>query len=193
MLVMRYRAEPLRLAVLCLALLLGVALAPTAAGATSIASGEDFAYDILVDVPTLPPVEPAAIAEDGSGGTARFRYDASTDVVVGASIDVARVAMPIDHLKRHVTRAARIGWHLYDLRVSFVAPTSVLDDLLGLCHSFSADTEVLMADGTSTLISDIEAGDVVESADPLTGLRRGEEVLAVSGPVNPVETVCSGI
>jgi hypothetical protein len=53
------------------------------------------------------------------------------------------------------------------------------DDLAGLCRPFSADTEVLMADGTSKLISDIEAGDVVESADPVTGLRRVEEILAV--------------
>ncbi|MCP4102540.1 MAG: hypothetical protein GY750_14140 [Lentisphaerae bacterium] len=36
-----------------------------------------------------------------------------------------------------------------------------------------------MADGSTKPIGDIEVGDLVESADPVAGVRRGEEVLAV--------------
>ncbi|MEU6090396.1 polymorphic toxin-type HINT domain-containing protein [Streptomyces sp. NPDC047085] len=40
-------------------------------------------------------------------------------------------------------------------------------------HSFAPDTEVLMADGTTKDIEDLEAGDKVEAADQKTGKRKG--------------------
>jgi RHS repeat-associated protein len=43
------------------------------------------------------------------------------------------------------------------------------------CNSFSPDTEVLLADGKSKAIKDIQKGDVVEAANPLTGRDQGAE------------------
>lgn len=40
-----------------------------------------------------------------------------------------------------------------------VAPNGLVDDLARACRSFGADTEVLMADGTTKPISEIEVGD----------------------------------
>ncbi|MFG2986981.1 ricin-type beta-trefoil lectin domain protein [Streptomyces sp. NPDC048258] len=40
---------------------------------------------------------------------------------------------------------------------------------IGFCHSFLPGTEVLLADGSSKKIEDIEAGDVVLTTDPETG------------------------
>lgn len=54
----------------------------------------------------------------------------------------------------------------------FVAPTSAADDLLSAAcrtNSFVPGTEVLMADGTAKPIEDIEIGDWVWAADPITG------------------------
>ena len=48
--------------------------------------------------------------------------------------------------------------------------TSKLDELLSACmRSFSADTPVLLADGTAKPISEIEVGDKVLATDPETG------------------------
>ena len=45
-------------------------------------------------------------------------------------------------------------------------------------RSFSADTEVLLADGTAIAIADVQVGDVVFAHDPETGLAGAREVLA---------------
>jgi len=45
--------------------------------------------------------------------------------------------------------------------------------------SFSADTRVLMADGTTKPISQVEPGDVVLAVDPVTGMRSAQVVTAV--------------
>ncbi len=59
-----------------------------------------------------------------------------------------------------------------------VAPTSALDDLARAC-SFSAETEVLMADGTTKPISQIAVGDWVLAEDPETGERGARRVTAL--------------
>ncbi len=56
------------------------------------------------------------------------------------------------------------------------APSGLADDALRLACSFSAETEVLMADGTTKPISQIETGDWVLAEDPETGERGGREV-----------------
>ena len=62
--------------------------------------------------------------------------------------------------------------HIYDPVRSFVAPTSALGKLC----SFSGETEVLMADGTTKPISEIDVGDWVLAEDPETGERGAREV-----------------
>jgi len=57
------------------------------------------------------------------------------------------------------------------------APTGKLDDVVRLACSFSAETGVLMADGTTTKsISQIEIGDWVLAEDPETGERGARQV-----------------
>ncbi|MER5987900.1 Hint domain-containing protein [Streptomyces sp. NPDC001787] len=45
------------------------------------------------------------------------------------------------------------------------------------CHSFLPGTRVLLADGTSKKIEDVEKGDVVLATDPDTGEKRSKEVI----------------
>ncbi|MFI9816048.1 polymorphic toxin-type HINT domain-containing protein [Saccharothrix variisporea] len=47
----------------------------------------------------------------------------------------------------------------------------------GGCNSFTPDTPVLMADGTTRLIGDIAAGDLVLAVDPTTGVTSAQPVL----------------
>jgi len=61
-----------------------------------------------------------------------------------------------------------------------VAPSQLVDDFGRLClRSFSADTEVLMADGTTTVIADVRVGDEVWAMDPETGDAGNRTVTAV--------------
>lgn len=60
-----------------------------------------------------------------------------------------------------------------------VAPNGLANNLGRGCRSFSGDAEVLLADEATRYISAIQVGEVVEAADPSTGERRSEEVLAV--------------
>src|SRR5204862_1926246 len=46
----------------------------------------------------------------------------------------------------------------------------------GGCHSFAPDTDVLLADGSTKQIKDIQVGDEVESTDPQTGQDTSEPV-----------------
>ncbi len=58
---------------------------------------------------------------------------------------------------------------------------SIAEDAAGLCsvNSFTADTPVLMADGTEKKISDVHVGDKVLATDPQTGLTRVRPVTAL--------------
>lgn len=56
------------------------------------------------------------------------------------------------------------------------APSGAVDDALRLACSFSAETGVLMADGTRKPISAIEVGDWVLAEDPETGERGARQV-----------------
>ena len=55
--------------------------------------------------------------------------------------------------------------------------TGVIDDVLTACRSFSADTGVLMADGTTTPIAEVAVGDEVLALNPETGRRAAQVVL----------------
>jgi hypothetical protein len=58
---------------------------------------------------------------------------------------------------------------------TFVA-TNTVDDLVGAVCSFSGETRVLMADGTTRPISEVEVGDEVLAYDPETGERGSRKV-----------------
>ena len=60
--------------------------------------------------------------------------------------------------------------------------------MVGAACSFSADTEVLMADGTTKPISEIEVGDWVLAEDPETGRTRSTRGEA---PVGAPRMVCA--
>ncbi|MGW6691872.1 PA14 domain-containing protein [Streptomyces sp. NPDC054961] len=47
------------------------------------------------------------------------------------------------------------------------------------CNSFTPETQVVMADGTTKPISDVHEGDLVRATDPATGATAGEPVAAV--------------
>jgi Pretoxin HINT domain len=70
--------------------------------------------------------------------------------------------------------------HLRQVSAAFVSATGVatnkVDDLVGAVCSFSGETRVLMADGTTKPISEIEVGDEVLAYDPETGERGPREV-----------------
>ena len=66
-----------------------------------------------------------------------------------------------------------VAGFIYDSRV---ATNGLADDLVGALCSFSGETEVLMADGTTKPISEIEIGDWVLAQDPVTGERGAREV-----------------
>ena len=57
-----------------------------------------------------------------------------------------------------------------------VAPSGLVDGFIGAACSFSGETEVLMADGTTKPISEVEVGDWVLAEDPETGERGPREV-----------------
>ena len=61
-------------------------------------------------------------------------------------------------------------------RVSAGVATNTADDVIGAVCSFSGETRVLMADGTTKPISEIEVGDEVLAYDPETGERGPREV-----------------
>lgn len=47
------------------------------------------------------------------------------------------------------------------------------------CNSFAPDTPVVMADGTTKPISDVQEGDLVQATDPATGHTVDEPVADV--------------
>ncbi|WP_285472750.1 polymorphic toxin-type HINT domain-containing protein, partial [Actinoplanes sp. NBRC 101535] len=62
-------------------------------------------------------------------------------------------------------------------------------------NSFTADTVVLMADGSTKAIADVRVGDLVLATDPETGETRAEEVTALivgSGSKNLVKVTIDG-
>jgi Pretoxin HINT domain len=61
-------------------------------------------------------------------------------------------------------------------RPSRSVATNKVDDVIGAACSFSAETRVLMADGTTKPISEIEVGDEVLAYDPESGERGSREV-----------------
>ena len=57
------------------------------------------------------------------------------------------------------------------------APNGLADDLLGAACSFSGETQVLMADGTTKPIGEVVVGDLVLAADPKTGEKSAQIVV----------------
>ena len=99
-------------------------------------------YDAAVDL-APPPSAPLTVGETGASQ--------SESVIFPGPVDLR---------------------HIYDPVRSFVAPASAVDDLLGAAcrtNSFVPGTEVLMADGTTEPIEDVEIGDWVWAHDPETG------------------------
>jgi hypothetical protein len=70
--------------------------------------------------------------------------------------------------------AARAGG-----RVAAKVGQSVAKLAKGGCNSFAPDTGVLMADGTTQSISDVDVGDLVAARDPLSGELSAQPVLNV--------------
>ena len=108
--------------------------------------------------------------------TATFGYDASADGTMARSVVTADVVVPTEQLENPVLPAVHVTAHLYDPFLDLVAPGSLADDLLGAACSFAGETEVLLADGTTKPISEIEVGDMVLAEDPETGERGPREV-----------------
>lgn len=86
-------------------------------------------------------------------------------------VDLALDLIPIAKIGKRLSNAAQQTMAKYD------------DALHGLCptggNSFSADTQVLLADGTTTRIDQVEVGDVVLATDPETGETSAQTVTAV--------------
>jgi RHS repeat-associated protein len=64
---------------------------------------------------------------------------------------------------------------LYDTPMHTIGPMIKVGGKGG-CRSFSADTEVLLADGTTKKFADLEAGDEVLATDPITGEQGAREI-----------------
>ncbi len=117
--------------------------------------------------------DPAWVQYDAMSGPVGGSTDAgairgASDVPSGLSASLGGPVLSVAARSGVAELAVRPRPHLR-LPSDLVAPTSAVDDLARLCKSFSADTEVLMADGTTTAISDIQVGDEVWALDPETG------------------------
>ena len=139
----------------------------------------------VVLVVALGPTD-AEAAEVSAAQLGRLQQASTYDYDVGANGAQQAVAhrnTSFRHAEARPSDATPTTWragHVYDSPTSFVAPNGLADDLFVAClRSFSADTEVLMADGTTASISNIEVGDEVWSTDPVTGEARNRMVTAV--------------
>jgi RHS repeat-associated protein len=77
---------------------------------------------------------------------------------------------------------AFIGGALNVITAGMGAELALVDDIARTarpCNSFAPDTPVLMADGTSKPIADVERGDKVLAGDPRTGTTGAREVTAL--------------
>jgi RHS repeat-associated protein len=77
---------------------------------------------------------------------------------------------------------ALMGGALNVITAGMGAELALVDDIARAarpCNSFAPDTPVLMADGTSKPIADVEPGDEVLAADPRTGRSGAREVTAL--------------
>lgn len=109
-----------------------------------------------------------------------FTYDGAPSDGREAALDAIGSLSPEVPRAVRAQGSANLTRHIYDLSSSFVVPGSLVDDVFVPClRSFSADTEVLMADGTTAPISNIEVGDQVWSIDPVTGEAGKRTVTAV--------------
>jgi len=108
-----------------------------------------------------------------------FDYEACTDNAKSCLLEIAMVTPGGRAFKgaRALGKAAEAGADAAKAAKK-AAPRTALDDLGGLsCRSFSSDTGVLMANGTTKPISDVEVGDLVSAKDPETGEVAPQRVL----------------
>ncbi|MEM9202824.1 MAG: RHS repeat-associated core domain-containing protein [Actinomycetota bacterium] len=130
--------------------------------------GLDEGFNSVYDNTFAWVVDPRPCIEDG--------WHSSGCLMEGA---LAAVPGPLD----------RAGGRFID-EVADAIPTNQLDELPGAvddavdaavrqCHSFSAETRVLLASGDYKPISQIEVGDVVWATDPNTGEGAAQEVAAI--------------
>lgn len=140
---------------------------------------------VVVCVAILGSFREAASAPAGAQGGCAVAVGSLGPALAGSSsaydgqLDVARnttecpAGIGATAFAEMVDVAADVGTtgDTYDSSASFVAPRATRH----LC-SFSGGTEVLMADGTSKPISEVEVGDRVLAEDPETGERGARQV-----------------
>jgi len=122
---------------------------------------------------------PTAGASTTDGLPSDYRYDVTTIARVDVHVfEVAEVS-PAQLVSVREPCASPPGVALDAFvphRPRSVAPSGVLDDAVGLACSFSAETRVLMAGGTTKPISDVQVGYWVLAEDPETGERGPRQV-----------------
>jgi RHS repeat-associated protein len=94
---------------------------------------------------------------------------AAAPAVIGAA--VAKFA-----LKQGVKAGVKAVVHGLEKTAAHAAEKSLVKDAAKECNSFTADTPVLMADGTKKPIQDVAVGDKVKATDPDTGQSAAEPV-----------------
>mgnify|MGYP002737840674 CR=1 FL=1 len=107
----------------------------------------------------------AAISAGAYAASGNRKKAAVMGVTAAANLVGAGAAVKVG--MKVATRAGKVG------RVSKAAKSSC-----GLRNSFAADTPVLLADGTTIPIQDVQIGDLVRATDPLTGQASPQPVLA---------------
>ncbi|MDK3257512.1 DNRLRE domain-containing protein [Blastococcus capsensis] len=111
-------------------------------------------------------ISAGAYAATGNRAKARQMAVVSAAALVGAG-GAVRAGFAL--AKAAGNTAARVG----------KAPVRMVKARGGGCNSFTPETPVLMADGTTQPISEIEVGDYVTARDPLTGETSAQPVLDV--------------
>ncbi|MGW7483467.1 DNRLRE domain-containing protein [Nonomuraea muscovyensis] len=96
--------------------------------------------------------------------------------IVGTPADIA---LALKHLAEGDTQGA--VWDLAGLVPIAGDSGKFLGKLVRRCNSFTPDTRVLMADGSTKPISEVEVGDEVLATDPETGETVAKPVLALIG------------
>ena len=92
-------------------------------------------------------------------------------------LDARSVATPTDcAVAEELADGSNPHLEMARTELSGVVAPRLTDDIIGAACSFSGDTGVLMADGTTKPIEEIKVGDRVLAADPETGQRGAREV-----------------
>lgn len=121
--------------------------------------------------PDAPMPTAVSLATTAIYDSAGFAYDEPVDNAHGPDFGRAAIDTRGSSDRSSVASGSGRSGYIYDPARSLVAPSGARH----LC-SFSGETEVLMADGTTKPISEIAVGDWVFADDPETGERGPREV-----------------